>query len=534
MNVRIFRLRIAAATFACAVSVLAGTATTTAQTVRVEVDPALGEVLRGRDGRLVLFLTRPDARVGRRARPADFFFPHDPQPLFAIDAAGDALLAGEVELGPDAPGFDGRRAARLGELPAGTYRAQVAWIHTRGDVGDFQLVRGNALSDPVSLQLAAGRTATLRLHRATHDRAFPAHVQGVEEFVVRSRRLSEHYGRDFELRAGVRLPRVLRPGTLYPAVYEVPGFGGDHGQVAWTVASSPSGSDQALLADHAFHIVLDPSSPNGHTLFLDSDNNGPWAQALVHELLPALEARYPLRPHAQARVLRGHSSGGWTVLHLALHFPELFSAAWSTAPDPVDFRHFQRIDLYRHVNAYQLPDGSETPSVRNRAGTVTMTVRQENLLEHVLGPNLTSAQQWASWQACFGSRRPDGSVRPLFDPLTGEIDRDEAERYRRFDLAHLLATQPQRYVPLWRERIRLIVGAADDFYLDEAVASLAAVLDALDPADPAAPTTRPVRPGTVRIVPGATHGSILRSREALAIPGEVVRHFRAAGVWPGP
>lgn len=507
------------------------------QVVRVETAGDLDDVLAGRSGRLVLFLIRPDARLGRRARPIDFFFPHDPQPLFARDVPGDELLAGPVELDGQTPGFDGRRSATLSGLPPGNYRAQAAWIHTRGDVGDFQLVAGNLVSEPETVRLEPGRTAVLRLTRRTEDRKFPSHVAGVEEFVIRSERLSQHYNRDFYLRVGVRPPRQLRPQAAYPAVFEVPGFGGDHGQVAWLAAGDHPGGDAApQLADHAFYFVLAPSSPNGHTLFLDSENNGPWTQALIHELLPALQARYPLRSEPQARVLRGHSSGGWTVLHLALHFPDLFGAAWATAPDPVAFEHFQRINLYRHANAYRLPDGTETPSVRSASGTVTMTVRQENLLEHVLGPDLSSAQQWASWQACFGSRRPDGGIRPLFDPLTGDIDPAEAQRYRRFDLLGLTRQRPRQYVPIWKDRIRLIVGTADDFFLDEAIGALADFLASQVP--PAAmpgrtPASQPATEGGyIRFVPAATHGSVLRSREARQIPAEIVAHFRRHGLWP--
>ena len=45
-------------------------------------------------------------------------------------------------------------------------------------------------------------------------------------------------------------------------------------------------------------------------------------------------------------MLNGHSSGGWSSLWLQVTYPDVFGGTWSTSPDPVDFRDFQRINLY--------------------------------------------------------------------------------------------------------------------------------------------------------------------------------------------
>lgn len=500
------------------------------QTVRVEVGAELGGVADGKPGRVVLFLIGPEARVSRRARPIDAFFEQDPQPLFGVEVTGAEWVAGGeggMELGPETAGFAGRGPARLGDLPAGQYRAQVALIFSHGDVGDWKLTAGNVYSEPVVVRLAAGETAVVRLTRTTQAREFPREVAGVEEFVVRSALLSAHYGRDFYLRAGVRRPGRWEAGRKYPAVYEVPGFGGDHGSVAWPNGGLGRSAATRQLLEEAFYIVLDPSSPTGHSLFLDSDNNGPWSRALIEELLPALETRYPLVSGAEGRVLRGHSSGGWTVLWLALRFPETFGACWSTSPDPVDFRRFERVDIYAQRNAYVTEAGEEIASARIGGRGVTMTVRQENTMEDVLGPGLTSAQQWASWQACWGRRRTDGGIRPLFDVVSGEIDPEEAETYRRYDLGALLRQDPGRYGRLWRERVRLAVGTADDYYLEEAVELLAADLERL------APAAEMPGPGYIRFVEGATHGSIYETAAVRGIAGEMLEHFRGAGLVRG-
>ncbi|MBY0263599.1 MAG: hypothetical protein K2Q20_14735, partial [Phycisphaerales bacterium] len=265
-------------------------------------------------------------------------------------------------------------------------------------------------------------------------------------------------------------------------------------------------------------------------------NNGPVAQALITELIPAIEARFPalLAAPAPVRLLRGHSSGGWSVLWLMLNYPKTFTAAFSSAPDPIDFRRFQTVDIYTAKNMYAgdparlniqpiNPDPTQwaaTPSFRKGTKPV-MTVRQENWGEMVLGPNQTSAQQWHSWQAVFGPRVGDqgwgkGHPAALYDAKSGVIDPAVAERYRRYDLGHLLRTSPDTYLPIWRDCIHLVVGDLDSFYLNEAVALAKADLEKLGVKD------------SITIVPGADHGSVYASPALSAFPAKMLDYIDRA------
>ena len=94
------------------------------------------------------------------------------------------------------------------------------------------------------------------------------------------------------------------------------------------------------------HVMLDPSCRTGHHVFADSANNGPFGRALVEELIPHIEARFRGLGKPAGRFLTGHSSGGWSSLWLQTTYPDFFGGTWSTAPDPVDFRDFQKINLY--------------------------------------------------------------------------------------------------------------------------------------------------------------------------------------------
>jgi enterochelin esterase-like enzyme len=493
-------------------------------------------------GRIVVYLIRDGSSISPRATPAGAPFYDDPQPLFGIDvkdlAPGvDALLDDRATAFP----------APLSELPPGRYRAQA--------VLDIQRLRGSWSDEPGNLYspvveftvTGAGvhHPVALALSKVVVERPMPK-VDGVEYFEVPSRLLSNFHGRPVTLRAAVLTPLNYDPQRKYPAIYEVPGFGGDHRTILRYAATRATGRltpDQATLHENVFFIGLDPDSPNGHTLFADSDNNGPCAQALIKELIPALEARYPLIPGASARIVTGHSSGGWSAVWLAAVYPDSFGACFAGAPDPVDFTCFQKADIYANENFYTDTSGADIAS-NLKDGKVLMTVRQENAVEEVIGPRNTSGQQWDSWQAVFGPRDPaDNTPAPLFDAFTGVIDHDIADAYRRFDIAERVRQDPDLYGPFFQRNIRILVGAADEWNLGAAVARLRDALiragyevgDDLGAAGgvEGAGGAGSVG-GAITIVPGRDHGTVLRTPQASARTGQMIEVLRKAGHIPAP
>lgn len=470
-------------------------------------------------GRLILYMIGPGAELPDRASPADAPFFTDPQPMFGIDVR-DVAPGAEMMVDDSARSFP----VLLSELPAGEYRVQA--------VLDLHLLNSRWEREPGNLH---SETMTVRLP-ARVDLALTQVVQAApftpvlgsdgkvvaEEFTFRSELLSAFHRREMTLRAGVIFPQSYDAARKYPVIYEIPGFGGDHTMARWGAQRRPS-----PLAAAAFRIVLDPESANGHTLFADSANNGPCAEALVKELIPALEAKYNLISEPSARLVTGHSSGAWSALWLQLNYPETFGGCWSSGPDPVDFRRFQSVDLYAHENFYRKPDAPSDTSSYVSAGECRMTIRQENLMEEVLGPVNTSAQQWDSWLAVFGPRGADGRPAAVYDPITGVIDRAIAEQFRKYDLSALLRAQPERYGPLLRERVRLIVGSEDQYALDEAVDLLRDTLNEVSPQ-----VTMEIAPGYIKIVSGGTHETVLRSEERRAWSAEMLTALRGAGHVP--
>ena len=495
-----------------------------AEDVRFEV--SFDATVRGEPatGRVVVFLIREGSSVWRDS-PANGPFWQDPQPMFGTDVKDLAPGASAV-IGPETDFPDAFPHAPA-KLAPGKYKAQAIFDGQRIE-SVWRREVGNLYSEPVEFEIRAGEPTVvpLKLSRVVPEWKFPQRP-GVREFTITSKLLSDFHGRPVKMNAGVVLPTDYDPAKDYPVVYEVPGFSGRHDGAA---ARGGPNDDWAELRKRAFIVVLDPESPNGHTLFCDSRVNGPWGQALVEELVPALEREFPLIAESWARIITGHSSGGWSALWLGTRYPETFGACWSTGPDPVDLRRFELIDIYSHEYAYVDDEGNERPAARypapgRRGGeyVVSMSVREENGGEGVLGPNNTSGQQWDSWMACWGTPDPENPdvAKPLFAAGTGEMDHDEAKAYEAYDIRLLLARDPAKYVPIYARNIRIICGELDNYYLNEAVALLQEELEKHQ---------RPEGPGYIKLIPGADHGGSLFAKPQMrAIPREMLRHLSLQG-----
>lgn len=470
------------------------------------------------DGRLVVYVIGPDRPLRPGESPGSWDFCAQPMPIYATTVKG--LTPGEQVIVDEMADW---YLHRLNELRPGTYSA-MAVLDRNEQASGWDMEPGNLASKVVSFRLDARSNPQVKL--TLNDVVAEAQVDPklLDVVTIKSRLLSDFHGRDVYLRAGVVKPVFYDPRKAeakYAAIYEVPGFGGRHFDAEYvarkrvSIREKPPSASRSL-AMRTFYIVLDPESPNGHTLFADSDVNGPYGKALTEELIPELERRYPLIADANHRIITGHSSGGWATCWLATQYPEVFGAAWASSPDPVDFRRFERVNIYDDRNFYER-DGEEIPSARDTKGRVTITLRQEATREEILAKNNASGQQWDSWQAVWGSNAGNFRPKSLWDPVTGEIDPFEAEHYKQFDLSLLLRTHPQRYAPLWRERIRVVVGDLDDYYLNEAVLLLR---DELRKSPPTGDER--TNAGYIKILPGRTHGSVYNTREMRNFDAEML------------
>ncbi|MGA1266970.1 MAG: alpha/beta hydrolase-fold protein [Phycisphaerales bacterium] len=479
-------------------------------------------------GRMVVFLKSVHSR--ERGDPADGPFFSDPQPIVSVPVSG--LSPGmTVEVGPGAAAWPGP----LDELE-GRFMVQAVFKRSRAE-GGVQ-APGNLLSEPVEVELDAGTadTVELELSRSVPPLALPESpsLVVIEE---PSPMLTRATGRPVLHRAAVVLPPgyhdVHHARRMWPTVYVIPGFGGRMtAAVDQLRLFTAPGSD--LAVPQAVHVFLDPEGPFGHHGFADSVINGPRGAALVQELVPLLEQRFRLIASPPARLLTGHSSGGWSSLWLQLTNPEFFGGCWSSAPDPVDFSAFQQSDLYRDTSLFADEQGQERGSFRRPVGPmekVLMTVREEMGMERAIDPSGGSGQQWDAWCAMFGTPDPvTGMPARLADPSSGAIDRKLVEdAWSSYDMARLVERRWMQLQPVLRDKVRVLVGDRDNFYLERAVQRFREKVQALAKATQDHAGDPAVGDGFIEVVRGATHdtmASIARGRFAL----DMRKHLKRYGL----
>src|SRR5438046_5074959 len=118
------------------------------------------------------------------------------------------------------------------------------------------------------------------------------------------------------------------------------------------------------------YLQLDGDGPYGDPYQVNSENNGPYGDALTKELIPYIEKRFRAVVEPRARLLDGESTGGWVSIALKIFYPDFFNAVWSSCPDGVDFCGFQIVNISSHRTAYVDPKGAERASTLDLAGRV--------------------------------------------------------------------------------------------------------------------------------------------------------------------
>jgi hypothetical protein len=141
----------------------------------------------------------------------------------------------------------------------------------------------------------------------------------------------------------------------------------------------------------------------------------------------------------------------------------------------VDFRYYELINIYKDENAYYREHSkikTERPEARDTDGQLWYTVRNTYYYEWTLGDKHRSGRQWAIWEAVYSPIGEDGYPKPLWNWLTGEIDHEVAEQWKKSDLRHYLETNWSWLGPKLVGKLHVYVGDMDTFYLNNAVVLL--------------------------------------------------------------
>lgn len=418
-------------------------------------------------GRLLVFMRKSD-------KPLESISPDftDPVAVYVTGTEVANLKPGEaITIDAASESFP----AAFSAAPAGAYQVYALLDRDHSYTYDGPGA-GDICSKTISVTMPAESTA-ITLSEVSPDKKVdvPSNVRVID---FPSPRLTAFWGRPMSIQATVMLP----PGydtskkKKYPTVYVIHGYGGDHMKMigALTAVSKLMGESKI---PEMIYVALNAHTSLGHHVFADSANNGPWGTALVEEFIPHLERQFRMDAKPSGRFLNGHSSGGWSTLWVMVTHPDFFGGTWSTAPDPVDFRSFTGPDItkYPPQNAYADAQSHEYNLVR-MGGKDVMLVRQYAQQERVLG---YYGGQFASFNAVFSPKGPDGQPLKLFDIATGRIDASVQKEWERYDISRLLRDHWRTLGPKLKGKLHVIVGTADTFHLDEATRLLDAELKKL-------------------------------------------------------
>lgn len=453
---------------------------------------------------------------------------HDGEPRFQIHTGVDTqqIFGTEVEgLEPGEPALIDDRALgfprdSLAQIPPGEYTVQ-ALVHLYetfhradghvvklpmddGEGQQWNRSPGNLYSSPQRLSVSpeTPRRVEIRLDRVIPPLTSPRDTEYIKYVRVRSRLLSEFWGRPMDLGAVVLLPSGFdqHPEARYPVMYYQghfdPGF-----QIPVGLRETPPGPDlrgsDRTMAEYSHRFYRDWTSgriprmlivsiqhPNPYyddSYGVNSENLGPYGEAIVTELIPFVEETFRGMGEPWARALFGGSTGGWIALAEQVFYPDTFNGAWCFCPDPVDFRAFQQVNIYEDENAYWTQGPwKKVPRIDQREvnGDIRATMEDANRLELVLGTRGRSGEQWDIWQAVYSPVGNDGYPRPIWDKRTGVLDPEVAQYWREhYDLRHILERDWSTLGPKLVGKIHITMGDMDNFYLDRAVQLLEGFLE---------------------------------------------------------
>ena len=418
----------------------------------------------------------------------------------------------------------GHPVASLDDIPKGEYLVQAfvnvytkferadrrtVWLHMdQGEGQNWRRSPGNLFSTPRKVVFdPRAKDAKARILDLVCDQVIPpipaiADTEYVKRLKFKSTILSTWWGQPIYLGATVLLPKDYEkhPGVAFPVNYSqghfsarAPGGFGSGGafDTLWLAEDTPR---------FLYVTFQHPSPYYDDSYAVNSANNGPYGDAIIQELIAAVEERFRVIREPWARKLSGGSTGGWEALALQIFHPDFFGGTWASCPDSVDFRAHQIVNIYSDDNAYFVDRGwthVERPNQRTPDGAITSMMKDENWFELVSGDKSRSGGQWDIWEATFSPAGADGYPVPIWDKRTGTIDRQVAAYWKEhYDLRAILERDWKTIGPKLVGKLNIYVGDDDSFYLDNGVELMEKFLES---------TKTPYYAGSVTYKRGAPH-----------------------------
>lgn len=463
------------------------------------------------DGRMLLMISKnpsPEPRFQISDGP-------NTQLIFGIDVNG--LRPGE-EAFIDG-GVFGYPLKSVSEIPAGDYFVQAllhryetfhrAGGHTvklpmdRGEGQRWNRAPGNLYSTPKKMRVdpRADEVIRITLDREVPPIPAPKDTKYIKHVKIQSKLLTEFWGRPMHLGACVLLPKGFdeHPEARYPLII-------NHGHFPYTFSGfretppDPNlrpvyserfkweGYNQTVQEyNYKFYkywtapdtprmVIIEVQHANPYyddSYAVNSENLGPYGDAITYELIPYIEKKFRCLGEGWARFLYGGSTGGWEALGVQIFYPDEYNGCWAACPDPIDFRAYTIVNIYEHENAYYVDSEwkrTPRPGHRNYLGEISSTLEQMNHRELVLGTNSRSGDQWDIWEAVYSPVGDNGYPKRIWDKMTGKIDHSVAQYWREnYDLRYILERDWKTLGPKLQGKIHIYCGDMDNYYLNNAV-----------------------------------------------------------------
>jgi hypothetical protein len=470
------------------------------------------------DGRLLLILStdpsaEPRLQISNSVRT---------QMLFGLDV--DAMKPNQpVTIDDAAFGYPVRY---LHDVPPGDYFVQVV-LHKyetfhradgttvklpmdRGEGQHWQLAPGNLYSKPQKITLKSGADATqLVLDQIIAPIADPPDTKYIRHIKIQSDLLTKFWGRPMFLSANVLVPEGFdeHANAHFPLMISEDHFNPDFDGFRTT----PPDPDLKPDCSERFHISgynrimqeeeykfyqqwIAPKFPRflvaqinhanpyyDDSYAVNSANLGPYGDAIETELIPAIEKKFRAIGQGWARFAYGGSTGGWEALAVQVFYPDHYNGVFAACPDPVDFRGYTNINIYKDKNMFYIAGPHvrvEQPGERDYLGRTLTTTRLVNQYELALGSHGRSGEQFDIWQAVYSPVGKDGYPQEIFNKETGDIDPATAAYWKEhYDLSALIAKNWSTLGAKLEGKIHVYVGSADTYFLNDGVYYLEEILN---------------------------------------------------------
>ena len=461
------------------------------------------------DGRVLLLISTNDAAEPR------FQISDDPgtQLVYGLDIEG-FTSKDKIEFKGNEFGYP---LEHLSDLPEGDYFVQALFHvyetfnlstgHTvklpmdDGEGQHWNTSPGNFYSAPKKVHIAPGGNVEILMAQIIPAIDPPKDTKYIKHVKMKSEKLSEFWGRDMYLGANLLLPEGFdeHPEANYPLIifhghfpYSFGGFRteppDENLESTYSSRFKMNGYNKIQQQEaYDFYkkwiskefprvIIMEVQHPTPYyddSYAVNSASMGPYGDAITYELVPFIEDKFRGIGEGWSRFTYGGSTGGWEALAVQVMYPKEYNGCFAACPDPIDFRAYTVVNIYKDENAYYKKGPFREvlrPGIRDYLGHIKSNLKDMNYRELALGTKSRSGQQWDIWEAVYSPQGEDGYPVRLWDKYSGEIDHEVAKYWQEnYDLRYIMERDWEKLGPDLEGKIHIYCGEMDNYYLNNAV-----------------------------------------------------------------